>query len=538
MTQPNPETAEVDAVVVGAGFAGLYMLHRLRELGLRAVAFEAGTDVGGTWYWNRYPGARCDIESMLYSYTFDADLVQEWNWTEKYPAQPQILSYLNHVADRFDLRRSITFQTRVVSAIFNEDSDRWTVTTDSGDVVSTTFLVMGVGALSKSKTPEVRGLEDFKGPWYHTGQWPAEDVDFSGQHVGVIGTGSSGIQVIPIVAQRAEKLTVFQRTPNFTLPAKNGPIDKGNVEQIRAEYPQLRDASRRSLFGVPAPRPEHSALEVSPEERTAKYTDRWERGQLIGVLSAYSDLLLDREANETAGEFVRDQIRSIVTDPAIAEILVPQGYAFGTKRPCLDTGYYDTFNRDNVELIDLKRDPLVEITARGVRTEAHEFELDVLIFATGFDAMTGPLLSIGIRGRGGVTLASKWADGPSTYLGLTISDFPNMFTITGPGSPSVISNMVVSIEQHVEWVADAIAYLRERGYSTIEATEVAEKEWTAHVQEVASKTLYPETPSWFTGANVPGKPRVFMPYIGGVGRYGKTCDEIAAQGYKGFVLAK
>ncbi|GAA4548585.1 NAD(P)/FAD-dependent oxidoreductase [Pseudonocardia xishanensis] len=535
-THPNDATpAEADVVVVGAGFAGLYLVHRLRSAGLDVVGIEAGSDVGGTWYWNRYPGARCDIPSMLYSYSFDEDLVKEWDWPEKYSAQPDILAYLNHVADRFDLRRSFRFDTRVRRADFDDHTGRWIVATEGGGVLSARHLVTAVGALSKSKPPEVPGLERFAGRWMHTGAWPQEDVDLAGKHVGVIGTGSSGIQVIPILAEGAAKVTVFQRTANFTLPAKNGPIDPALVERMREDYPAEHVAARRSLFGIPAERPTKSALEVSEEERTATFTERWNRGELIGVLSSYYDLLLDRAANETAGEFVRDRIREIVEDPALAEALVPQGYAFGTKRPCLDTNYYATYNRPNVRLVNLRETPLVGITEAGVQTEAEEHPLDVLVFATGFDAITGPLTAMGIHGRDGVPLTEAWKHGPVTYLGLSVPQFPNLFTVTGPGSPSVLSNMVVSIEQHVEWISDLILSMRERGVATIEATEVAAKDWTAHVQEVAEATLYPETDSWFTGANVPGKPKVFMPYVGGVGRYRRICDDVAAADYRGFV---
>jgi len=526
----------VDAVIVGAGFAGLYTVHRLREDGFDVLGVEAGDDVGGTWYWNRYPGARCDIPSELYSYSFDERLVRGWDWSEKYSTQPEILAYLNHVADELDLRRSFSFKTRVVSAHFDESSNLWSVKTDRGETIHARHFVMGVGALSKSKPPEVAGLENFAGRWYHTGEWPAEGVDVTGQTVGVIGTGSSGIQVIPILAQSAAKLKVFQRTPNFTLPARNRPIDQDVVRELRETYPEGHLKAKHSLFGIPAARPQNSALELSPEERNNVFEERWDRGELIGILSSFKDLMTDRAANETAAEFVRDKIRSIVKDPAIAEKLIPRGYAFGTKRPCLDTDYYATYTRGNVELIDLREAPLVEITDKGIRTQAEEHPLDVIVFATGFDALTGPILAIDIRGRNGVTLREAWQDGPVTYLGLATTGFPNMFTITGPGSPSVISNMVVSIEQHVEWISDLIHYMRDHGQVTVEATELAAKSWTTHVQEVADTTLYPETDSWFTGSNVPGKPRVFMPYLGGVGRYRRTCEEIAADDYRGFEL--
>ncbi|MGY1812102.1 flavin-containing monooxygenase [Blastococcus sp. SYSU D00820] len=532
MTTPRT----VDAVVVGAGFAGLYALHRLRGLGLQVRVFEAGSDVGGTWYWNRYPGARCDIESVFYSYSFDEDLTREWTWTERYAAQPEILAYLQHVADRFDLRRDIALDTRVVSARYDEAADRWTVATDTGERVSCRYLVLGVGLLSSTNLPAIPGRDAFAGPVLHTGHWPHEPVDLAGKRVGVIGTGSSGIQAIPRIAEVAAHLTVFQRTPNYSLPARNGTPDPERVAALRADPAAVREALRTSSYGILLEPPTRSALEVPEDEREATYAERWEEGTLTGILQAYNDLVRNREANETAAEFVRRKIAEIVHDPQVAEDLMPRGYAYGTKRPCLDTGYYQTFNRANVELVNLRRTPIEEITAHGVRTTAGEHPLDVLVFATGYDAMTGPLLAFEITGRGGVSLAERWAEGPSSYLGIMVHGFPNMFTITGPGSPSALSNAVVSIEQHVEWVSDLVAHLQETGQHVVEPDAAAEAEWTEHVQVVSRYTLYPETDSWYMGANIPGKPRVFLPYIGGVGNYRRTCDEIAAEGYRGFHL--
>jgi cation diffusion facilitator CzcD-associated flavoprotein CzcO len=527
---------DVEALVIGAGFAGLYMVLKLREQEFDVVGVEAGDDVGGTWYWNKYPGARCDIESMLYSYTFDRELVNDWNWSEKYPAQPEILSYIRYVADRYDLKKHFTFSTRVDSAIFDESTSRWMVTTDAGVRYSVRYLISAVGVLSHSKTPEVPGIDTFQGPWYHTGRWP-EHVDLAGKKVGVVGTGSSGIQVIPMLAKTVGHLTVFQRTPNFTFPARNQPIDADSVATIRAEYPQQKLAARRSLFGIPVPGPRHSALDVDPEERDRIYEACWQRGHLIALLASFDDLMINAESNATAAEFVRAKIRAAVKDPSIAEALTPTGYALGGKRPCLDTGYFETYNRDNVTLVNLRDEELREVTEKGIRTARQDYEFDALVFATGFDAMTGSLLAMDVRGRGGVTLKEKWKYGPTTYLGLSTADFPNFFTILGPGSPSVLSNMLVSIEQHVEWISELLAYAESQSLSVIEATAVAEKEWTAHVQEVAAKTLYPQTASWFTGANVPGKPRIFMPYVGGVGRYRRACDHVAAEGYRGFDLS-
>jgi cation diffusion facilitator CzcD-associated flavoprotein CzcO len=532
-----PDSTRVDAVIVGAGLAGLYQLHRLRELGLSTRVVEAGSGVGGTWFWNRYPGARCDVESLSYSYSFSPELEQEWTWTEKYPTQPEILRYINHVADRFDLRRDITFDTRVVSAVYDEAGRRWRVDTASGEIIDTQFLIMATGCLSVSKAPEVPGAEKFQGPTYHTGHWPHEGVDFTGQRLGVIGTGSSGIQSIPIFAQQASDLTVFQRTPNFSMPAGNRPLSDDEVAAMKASYREWREAQRTSGFGVPVEPATHSALEVAEEERNAKYQAGWDKGNLVGILAAYTDSLTDREANDTAAEFVRQKIRSVVADPEVAETLSPRSFPFGTKRPCLDSGYYETFNADHVHLVDLRKTPLVEITEKGLRTSEQEYEFDAIVFATGFDAMTGALAAIDIRGKGGVALKEKWGEGPRTYLGIAVAGFPNLFTITGPSSPSVLSNMMVSIEQHVEWITDCIAFLREQGVAEIDATAEAEDEWVAHVEEVGNYTLYPTADSWYMGSNVPGKPRVFMAYIGGVGVYREKCDDVAAKGYEGFVLA-
>jgi cation diffusion facilitator CzcD-associated flavoprotein CzcO len=529
-------SAELDVVVVGAGFSGLYMLYKLRQQGMSAKVFEAGDDVGGTWYWNKYPGARCDVESMHYSFSFDPELEQEWEWTEKYPSQPEIHAYLQHVAERHDLRKDIVFQTRVTEAHFDENSSRWTIRTDHGNETSARYCVMATGCLSKPKYPEVPGLENFQGPWYHTALWPEEYVDFTGQRVGVIGTGSSGIQAIPCLAERARDLTAFQRTPNFSLPTFNGPIDQQLVADIKANYRKVREAGRNSGFGVAVEVPTQSALEVSGDERQATYRERWNRGNLTGVLQAYTDLLVDETANETAAEFVREQVRSKVDDPATAAKLEPNGFPFGTKRPCLDTGYYETFNRENVHLVDLREEQLLEITERGVRTSAAGYEFDSLVIATGFDAITGALLDIDIRGKDGLTLQEKWRDGPYTYLGLAVTGFPNLFTITGPGSPNVLSNMIVSIEQHVEWISDLVDYMAHHELSQIEATDNAEKEWTSHVREYGDATLYPKANSYYMGANVPGKPRVFLAYIGGVGPYWQKCQDIAANDYEGFSL--
>jgi cyclohexanone monooxygenase len=524
-----------DAVVVGAGFAGLYALHKLRGLGLAVRVYEAGKGVGGTWYWNRYPGARCDVESMDYSYSFSDELQQEWKWTERYAAQPEILEYANHVADRFDLRRDIQFETRVTAASFDEGQNRWMITTDRGDRVSAPFCIMATGCLSTAQVPKFKGLETFEGKWYHTGHWPHEGVDFTGQRVAVIGTGSSAIQSIPIIAEQATHLYVFQRTPNYSVPAHNTPLDSEYERRVKANYAEFRQQARESRVGFVMERSEESALSVPAEERLREYEKRWSRGGL-GFSATYADILTNQEANATAAAFFREKIHGIVRDPAVAEILVPRDYPLGTKRLCVDTNYYATFNRDNVTLIDIRKTPIEAITPTGLRTSARGFEVDRLVFAIGFDAMTGALLSIDIRGRGGRTLKETWAAGPRTYLGLTVAGFPNLFMITGPGSPSVLSNMIVSIEQHVDWIADCITRMRTRGHVSIEPTVDAQDAWVDHVNEVGHLTLYPRANSWYMGANVPGKPRVFMPYIGGVGVYRQKCDEVAAKGYEGFAL--
>jgi len=525
----------LDAVIVGAGFAGMYMLHRLRGLGLTASVFEAGRGVGGTWYWNRYPGARCDVESMDYSYSFSDELQQEWHWTERYAAQPEILKYANHVADRFDLRRDIRFEARVTAAVFDEVERVWRVETDRGDRVAARFCIMATGCLSDAQVPDFEGLETFEGKWYHTGRWPHEGVDFAGRRVGVIGTGSSAIQSIPLIAKQAAHLYVFQRTPNYSMPAHNAPLDPEYERRVKATYADFRHQARESRVGFVVDRSGDSALAVSPEEREREYETRWNRGGL-GFSAAYTDLLTSRDANDTAADFFRAKIRSIVRDPAVADLLCPKDYPIGTKRLCVDTDYYATFNRDNVTLVDVKKNPIETITPKGVRVAGVEYAVDDLVFATGFDAMTGALLNIDIRGRGGRTLAAEWAGGPRTYLGLTVAGFPNLFMITGPGSPSVLSNMIVSIEQHVDWIAGCVTHLRERGVAAIEATPEAQAAWVQHVNDVGHMTLYPLAPSWYMGANIPGKPRVFMPYIGGVGVYRQKCDEVAAKGYEGFAL--
>jgi cation diffusion facilitator CzcD-associated flavoprotein CzcO len=527
----------LDAVVIGAGFSGLYMLYKLREtLGLSVQVFESGDGVGGTWYWNRYPGARCDSESYMYCFSFDKDLVQEWEWSGKYPEQPEILSYLNHVADRFDLRRNIQFNTRVTAARFRESDNRWEIETDQGDKVTAQYLITGIGCLSAGQVPEIKGRDTFQGQWYHTGAWPHEGVDLTGKRVGVIGTGSSGVQSIPVIAQQAEQLYVFQRTPQFTIPARHGTVDRAFLQEIKGRYDEVREKARWSVGGFPVDAVDRSALEVSAEERRAVYEAGWATGGFQFFYGSFKDIAVDRRANDTASEFIRAKIREIVNDPETAEKLVPTDHPFSSKRALIDTDYFATYNRPNVTLVDIRHAPIEEITPTGIRTADAEYELDVIVFATGFDAMTGPFFRMDIRGKDGLALKEKWASGPKTYLGLASAGFPNLFMITGPGSPSVLSNMPVSIEQHVEWIADMVEDMRERGVEVIEADADAEAAWVAHVNEIAEQTLFPLADSWYLGANIPGKPRVFMPYPGGVGAYRQKCIDVRANDYEGFKL--
>jgi cyclohexanone monooxygenase len=525
---------EIDALIVGAGFAGLYMLHRLRTAGFRARVLEAGNGIGGVWYWNRYPGARCDIESTQYSYQFSPELEQEWCWSERYAAQGEILRYAEHVADRFDLSRDIELGTRVVSARFDEAACRWQLASQDGRRFSAPFLIMATGSLSVPTRPAIPGLADFAGAVVHTARWPAEGVDLAHKRIAVIGTGSSAVQSIPIIAREARHVTVFQRSAAYSVPGRNIALPPSVLAGIKAIYPQLRARAKQMPTGVLFDSSDRKAMETAPELRKHEYERRWRRGGLT-FLSAFSDTLTDPDANRAAAEFVRDKIRSIVEDPRVAERLLPKT-PIGAKRLCVDLGYYETFNRPNVTLVDAADAPIERITGRGIVAGGELHEADIIVLATGFDAMTGALLQAGITGRGGLPLAAKWAEGPRSYLGLAIHGFPNLFTITGPGSPSVLTNMLASIEQHVEWIADCLGALRRRGVRLIEATAQAEDAWFAHVADVADGSVRAHEQSWYVGSNVPGKPRVFMPYAGGVPQYAETCDDVAARGYAGFVL--
>ena len=525
-----------DTVVVGAGFSGLYLIYKLRKLGFEVRAFEAAGDVGGTWYWNQYPGARCDVESLEYSYSFSGELQQDWQWSERYATQPEILSYARHVAERFALRDAISFNTRVTSAEFDPVESVWTIQTDRGEVLRARYFIMAGGNLSVPRMPEFPGRDDFKGRLYHTGSWPHEPVDFTGKRVAVIGTGSSGVQVMPEIAKQASLVTVFQRTPNYCSPARNFAVPQEKVEWYKRNYDARRERARYSGAGVAAhPVPLHSALAVPAEKRQEAFEAAWTRGG-AGILRCFNDILTNPESNELLSEFVRNKIREIVKDPQVAARLTPTDHGIGTKRICVDSNYYATYNRDNVELVDLRQDPIVTITESGIRTESAEYALDAIVFATGYDAVTGAMRQVDIKHKDGGRLADSWADGPRAYLGLLTAGFPNLFMISGPGTPAAVSNAIAAIEQQVEWIADCMVFMRERGYRQIEANADAEVTWTEHVRDVANTTLMPRANSWYMGANVPGKPRVFLAYLGGLGAYRMRCADIAFGGYDGFKL--
>jgi cation diffusion facilitator CzcD-associated flavoprotein CzcO len=536
----DPAAARVfDAIIIGAGFSGLYQLHKLRDdLGLDVRVLEKGDGIGGTWHWNRYPGARCDSESYYYCYSFNREIEQEWEWTERYPEHPEIRRYLHFVADRLDLMRDIQLSTTVTGAAFDGATNLWTVETQAGERFEARFLITAVGCLSTANVPTFKGLESFKGAWHHTGAWPHQGVDFAGKRVGQIGTGSTGIQAAPVIAAQAAHLTVFQRTANYSIPARNGPMTAQDQRQIKQSYPEIWRKARAGTNGHPFDMPNRKALSVPDDEREAIYEQAWQRGGLR-FRASFSDVLADMAANETASDFIRRKIAQVVRDPVVAERLTPRDHGFATKRPPIDSDYFETFNRENVLLVDLKSEPIIEITERGVRTSERDHELDIIVFATGFDALTGPLIALNIHGENGLPLKQAWSGGPRTYLGLQTPGFPNLFTITGPGSPSVLCNMPIAIEQHVDWVTDCIRHMREQGLERIEAAPDAAEKWVAHVNEAANATLLPmAASSWYLGANVPGKPRVFMPYAGGFARYAGICDDVADHGYRGFVLSR
>src|SRR5882724_5801050 len=537
----SSQPTNFDAVVVGAGFSGMYMLQSLRDkLGLSVRADAASNGVGGTWYWNRYPGARCDSDSYIYCYTFDKKMLQEWEWSERYPEQPEILRYLNHVADRFDLRKDMQFGTRVTGAEFDEKTNLWTVRTDKGEVVTAHYLIAAVGSLSHTNMPQFKGLEKFRGKWYHTSRFPHTGVDFTAKRVGVIGTGATGVQAIPEIAQQAKHLTVFQRTPTFCVPARNGRVDPEVTQARKAEYDAIRERIKNSFFGFELNFIPKSVLETTPEEREREFDRMWDAGGFPFWLANYQDMFFSKEANDVIADYLKRKIRATVNDPVVAEKLTPKTYPYGTKRQPLDTNYLETFNKKNVVLVDASTDgPIEEITPNGIRAGDKEYPLDIIVVATGFDALTGSLKQLGIKGRGGRALAQEWEEGPQTYLGLAIAGYPNLFTITGPQSPSVLSNVPVSIEQHVEWITECIAHMRRNKLATIEATPQAQDAWGTHVSEVVNGTLLPGANSWYMGANIAGKARRFLPYLGpeGVGGYRRKCAEVAEKGYEGFVFA-
>ena len=538
MEDTRNAVADLDAIVIGAGFSGLGMLRRLRDdLGMSVRVLETGDDVGGTWYWNRYPGARCDSESYIYCFSFSDDLLQDWSWSGKYPEQPEILRYLQHVAERFDLRRDIQFSTRVSGAHFDAATSLWRVTTEQGETVTCRYLISGIGCISTGNVPDIPGLDTFAGEWHHTGAWPHDGVDFRGKRVAVIGTGSSGVQAIPVIAETAAAVTVYQRTAQYTIPARHGTVNRQFIEEeVKPNYAAILDQARHSAGGVPAEFSARSAFDVSDEERQQIYERLWADGGHRFLFSGFGDITTNLEANATAADFVRDKIREIVKDPEKARKLVPMDHPLASKRPLIDTNYFDTYNRENVDLISLKEDPIEAITPSGIRSTSGEREFDIIVFATGFDAMTGSFFKIDIRGRDDAALVDAWAAGPRTYLGVQTAGFPNFFMITGPGSPSVLSNMPVSIEQHIEWIGDLIQAMETKARHTVEPRLDAQDEWVEHVNALASETLYMHGNSWYLGANIPGKPRVFMPYVGGVGAYRARCEEIAASDYPGFVF--
>ncbi|MGI9117741.1 MAG: flavin-containing monooxygenase [Gaiellales bacterium] len=526
------ERRSVDVLVVGAGFSGLYLLWLLRQRGLTVDVVDKAPSVGGTWWWNRYPGLRCDVESMTFSYSWDPELEQAWSWTDRYSTQAEILRYIEHVAERHDLMRDIRLSTEVTAATWSTDDDRWLVETSRGPYAAR-FLVMATGCLSVPNVVRFEGLDEYAGDWYHTTAWPEEGVDFTGQRVAVVGTGSTAIQVIPVVAEQAKHLTVFQRTPNFSIPAWNAPITPEQEADRKARYPETRAIARVGATGDIWPLPPGKAADLSPEQREAELERRWHQGS-FSFLSAFEDMTSDPAANQIAVDFVHRKIKEKVHDPEVAELLCPKDHPLGTKRLCVDHGYYETFNRPNVELVDIKDHPIECVTERGLRVRGREWDFDAIIFATGYDGMTGALLAVDIRGRDGRALREDWREGPHSYLGFMVHGYPNLFTLTGPGSPSVLSNMMTSIEQHAEFCDAAIGHCVAAGVAALEPTAEAQAWWDREVHDAAHATLYPQAASWYMGANIPGKPRVFLPYIGGVGAYKEICEDVVADDWRGF----
>lgn len=539
---------KVDAIVVGAGFSGLYLTHLFRKRGLNVQTIEAADDVGGTWYWNRYPGARCDVQSVEYSFSFSKEIQEEWNWSEKYSPQPEILKYTQFVADKLDLKKNILFNTKVTDAVYNEEKNSWKITTDMDKTFEATYFIMATGCLSVPRTPNFKGMENFKGEFYHTGNWPHNPVDFRGKKVGIIGTGSSGIQSIPVIAETAKEVTVFVKDSNYTLPSNNGPLAKKFIEQIKEEYDKIRHQERYSMGGtvlsvsdkafdtVMINQMEDKQISDYSKEDLYKVLDEKYINSGLGLIFTFADLAYNEQSDEAFREYLDDRIRRLVKDPKKAEILIPKSGRYYDRRPVMDTKYYETFNKDNVDVLDVNIEPIVEFTEKGIKTTAEEYEYDVIVCATGFDAMTGAIDRVNIVGKDGVKLKDKWSTGPRMYLGLMSHGFPNLFTVTGPGSPSVLSNMMVSIEQHVEWIDECIKYMQENEMCTIEADLEAENNWVDQNIEMAKPLFIAQGNSWYVGANVPGKPRVIMPYVGGVGKYRIKCEEVVKDGYKGFAF--
>ena len=526
------EVEKFDAIIIGAGVTGLYSLYRLRELGLSVRAFEDGGGVGGTWYWNRYPGCRFDSESYSYGYSFSEELLQEWDWKELYSGQPENERYLNYVADKFDLRRHIRFNSRVVSNVFDEDENRWLVLLEDGHRASAQFLITSVGILSAGYIPDFEGIDSFKGAWCHTGRWPKEGMDLAGKRVGVIGTGATGVQLIAEIAREVGYLTVFQRTANYCAPLRNGPIDDETQREIKANYPEIFKTCNETAGSFVHKFDPRSAMEVSPDERLEQYERLWAEPGFKKWLANFYDVMMPGEANEDYAKFVREKIRERVHDPVVAEMLVPKDHMFGSKRLPCESGYYEVYNQDNVLLVDVREAPIERITPKGIKTRDAEYELDVIIFATGYDAVTGALNRMEIRGEGGQTLKDKFANGPRTYMGISSAGFPNLFTINAAS----VGNFVRSAEPLVEWMSEAINYVRENEFTRISATPEAEEEWTKHVAEDGAKILRTQANSWFVGANIPGKARVLLtsPDTAPVMRAKRA--EVAANGYEGFLL--
>ena len=533
MTAINPPSSHYDAIVIGAGFAGLYMLHRLRGLGLKARVFEAGDGIGGTWFWNCYPGARCDVDSMQYCYSWSDELQREWQWTERYPTRDEILRYVRHVAERFDLNRDISLNSRVVAGRWLADSGRWQIKIERGPTVTARFLITATGCLSESRVPDIDGLDEFKGRTFHTGRWPKTPVHFAGQRVGIMGTGSSGIQAIPEIAREAREVIVFQRTPNFSIPAWNGPIDTEHKRYWMTNYPALRERARNTRSGILYDYGTRPGVAMTAEERNEEMDSRWKKGG-ANFVHAFNDTFVNPESNQFLADYVRNKIRQTVKDPDTAAKLLPRDHPIGTKRICVDSGYFETFNRPNVKLVDLRSDPITGFDETAVITRSTRHELDTMVFATGYDAVTGALERLNLQGETGQSLRDLWKDGPTSYLGLMTVGFPNLFTITGPGSPSILTNVIVSIEQHVDWIAACLAHMTSHGFQRIDAQQAAQDRWVAKVQDVATGTLFVKANSWYMGANIPGKPRVFLPFVGGFANYAAICRDVVSKGYEGF----